>query len=127
MYLPNIKLLFTVFTYLKKTHTHTPSVCICNMCTGVKGNLTERTNYVVANILVTVLSLLLAVYFLTSQTYVMRADVIVSSILVFAFAADILVAVGMLTRLVRSVPHTYIFVRNVLSKGHRGAFLGNWN
>lgn len=97
------------------------------MCTGVKGNLTERTNYVVANILVTVLSLLLAVYFLTSQTYVMRADVIVSSILVFAFAADILVAVGMLTRLVRSVPHTYIFVRNVLSKGHRGAFLGNWN
>lgn len=97
------------------------------MCTGVKGNLTERTNYMVANILVTVLSLLLAVYFLTSQTYVMRADVIVSSILVFAFAADILVAVGMLTRLVRSVPHAYIFVKNVLSKGHRGAFLGNWN
>lgn len=97
------------------------------MSTGVKGNLTERTSYVAAAMVVTVLSLLLAVYFLTSQTYVMKADVIVSSILVAAYAADGLVALGLFTRLLRSVPHTLIFVLNILSKGHGGASLSNWN
>lgn len=93
----------------------------------MKGNLTERTNYILANILVTVLSILLAVYFLTSQTYVMRADVIVSRILVVAFGVDGLVALGMLTRLVRSVPRSFLFATNILSEVHRSAFPGNWN
>lgn len=35
MYLPNIKLLFTVFTYLKKTHTHTPSEFVSVTCAQV--------------------------------------------------------------------------------------------
>lgn len=90
----------------------------------MKGNLTERTDYILANILVTLLSILLALYFLTSQTYVMRADVIVGSILVVAYGVDGLVALGTLTRLVRSVPGSFTFLMSILSQVHRRAFLG---
>ncbi|TNN00236.1 hypothetical protein fugu_011482 [Takifugu bimaculatus] len=73
---------------------------------GAKGNLTERSDYILANVLVTVISVLLVIYFLTYQTYVMRADVITSSILIVAYGVDGLVALSMLTRLVRSVLHS---------------------
>uniref|UniRef100_A0A3B5KNQ3 Uncharacterized protein n=1 Tax=Takifugu rubripes TaxID=31033 RepID=A0A3B5KNQ3_TAKRU len=65
--------------------------------TGAKGNLTERSDYILANVLVTVISVLLVIYFLTYQTYVMRADVITSSILIVAYGVDGLVALSMLT------------------------------
>lgn len=74
--------------------------------TGAKGNLTERSDYILANVLVTVIAVLLVIYFLTYQTYVMRADVITSSILIAAYGVDGLVALSMLTRLVRSVLHS---------------------
>lgn len=79
---------------------------VWHISTGAKGNLTERSDYILANVLVTVISVLLGIYFLTYQTYVMRADVITSSILIAAYGVDGLVALSMLTRLVRSVPHS---------------------
>lgn len=82
------------------------TVCVWHISTGAKGNLTERSDYILANVLVTVISVLLAIYFLTYQTYVMRADVITSSILIVAYGVDGLVALSMLTRLVRLVLHS---------------------
>lgn len=84
------------------------------MSTGVKGNLEERSHYILANVLLTVISIALALYFLTSQTYVMRADVIIGSILVAAYGVGGLMALSILARLVRSVPHTFLFVENLL-------------
>lgn len=84
------------------------------MSTGAKGNLTERSNYILANVVVTVLSILLAFYFLTYQTYVMRADVITGSILIVAYGVDGLVALSMLTRLVRLVLLSLASVINLL-------------
>lgn len=82
------------------------TVCVWHVSTGAKGNLTERSDYILANVLVTVISVLLVIYFLTYQTYVMRADVITSSILIGAYGVDGLVALSMLTRLVRLVLHS---------------------
>lgn len=87
------------------------------MSKGAKGNLTERSDYLLANVSVTVISILLAVYFLTYQTYVTRADVITSSILIVAYGVDGLVALSMLTRLVRLVLHSIVFILSILWRG----------
>lgn len=73
----------------------------CPTSAGVKGTLSESEGYILANLVVTASAILLTVYFLVWQTYVMRIDVIVSSVLLVAFGVDGLLAVGALTRLAR--------------------------
>ncbi|KAM4553691.1 transmembrane protein 80-like [Fundulus diaphanus] len=65
---------------------------------GVKGNLTESESYIFGNLLVTAATTLLTVYFLVWQTYVMRADVIISSVLVAVYGADGVLALSTLAR-----------------------------
>ncbi|KAM4733961.1 transmembrane protein 80-like [Anableps anableps] len=65
---------------------------------GAKGNLTESESYIFGNLIVTATTILLAVYFLVWQTYVMRADVIISSVLVAVYGADGLLALSTLAR-----------------------------
>lgn len=72
------------------------------MCAGVKGNLSDSQGYILANLVAAASTILLTVYFLAWQTYVMRADVIISSILLVAFGLDGLLAIGAFTQLARS-------------------------
>uniref|UniRef100_A0A673A792 Transmembrane protein 80 n=1 Tax=Sphaeramia orbicularis TaxID=375764 RepID=A0A673A792_9TELE len=58
--------------------------CI-HFCCGVKGNLTESEGYLFANLIATGTTIVLAVYFLVWQTYVMWGDVILSSILLVMY------------------------------------------
>ncbi|RVE71769.1 hypothetical protein OJAV_G00055050 [Oryzias javanicus] len=69
---------------------------------GVKGNLTESESYILANILVTAGTVLLTVYFLVWQTYVMRADVIISGIMLAVYGLDGVLAVSTLARFASS-------------------------
>ncbi|MED6253712.1 hypothetical protein ATANTOWER_030461 [Ataeniobius toweri] len=68
---------------------------------GVKGNLTENEGYIFGNLIVTATTILLTVYFLLWQTYVMRADVIISSVLVAVYGADGVLALSTLARFAR--------------------------
>ncbi|KAM3869953.1 transmembrane protein 80-like [Diretmus argenteus] len=52
---------------------------------GVKGNINEVGGYVVGNLVLTGTTVLLSVYFLTWQSYVLRADVIINSVLLVAY------------------------------------------
>lgn len=67
----------------------------------MKGNLTESRGYILATLVVTGPAVLLTVYFLAWQTYVMRADVIISSVLLAAYSADGVLALSTLARLAR--------------------------
>ncbi|XP_031138759.1 transmembrane protein 80-like [Sander lucioperca] len=66
---------------------------------GVKGNLTESERYILANLIVTGTTILLTIYFLVWQTYVMRADIIISSVLLVAYGLDGVLALSTLARL----------------------------
>nr|XP_046251432.1 transmembrane protein 80-like [Scatophagus argus] len=66
---------------------------------GVKGNLMESEGYILGNLFVTGTTILLTVYFLVWQTYVMRADVIISSVLLVAYGLDGVLAFSTLARL----------------------------
>ncbi|XP_038562407.1 transmembrane protein 80-like [Micropterus salmoides] len=66
---------------------------------GVKGNLTECANYILANLIVLGATILLTVYFLVWQTYVMGADVIISSVLLIVYGLDGVLAFITLARL----------------------------
>ncbi|XP_028286260.1 transmembrane protein 80-like [Parambassis ranga] len=74
---------------------------------GVKGNLTENEGYIIGNLILTGASILLTVYFLVWQSYVMRADVIISSILLALYGLDGLLAFSTLARLARLVTILY--------------------
>lgn len=74
------------------------------MSVGVKGNLSDSQGYIVALLVATASTILLTVYFLVWQTYVMRVDVIISSILLVAFGLDGLLAIGAFTQLARWEP-----------------------
>lgn len=76
----------------------------------MKGTLSESEGYILANLVVTASTILLTVYFLVWQTYVMRIDVIVSSVLLVAFGVDGLLAIGALTRLARLDSVTLVFI-----------------
>ncbi|XP_071385179.1 transmembrane protein 80-like isoform X2 [Centroberyx affinis] len=54
---------------------------------GVKGNLKETEGFVVANLVLTGTTVLLSVYFLAWQSYVLRADVIANSVLLVAYVS----------------------------------------
>lgn len=77
------------------------------MSAGVKGNLTENEGYIIGNLILTGASILLTVYFLVWQTYVMRADVIISSILLALYGLGGLLAFSTLARLARLVTFLY--------------------
>lgn len=90
------------------------------MSAGVKGNLTENRGYVLANLIVTGITIVLTVYFLAWQTYVMRADVIISSVLLVAYGLDGVLALSTLARLARLVPRS-LFVQIMMSRGFMAA------
>lgn len=84
------------------------------MSAGVKGNLTECANYILANLIVLGATILLTVYFLVWQTYVMGADVIISSVLLIVYGLDGVLAFITLARLARSVPLSLLFITDNL-------------
>ncbi|NXL91066.1 TMM80 protein, partial [Alectura lathami] len=55
---------------------------------GSKGNLTEEEAPLGLSLVVTVGSVILSVYFLTWQTYVLRADVILNAVLLFTYGLE---------------------------------------
>ncbi|XP_034031502.1 transmembrane protein 80-like isoform X2 [Thalassophryne amazonica] len=67
---------------------------------GVKGNLMEENSYVIANLFLTGTTIVLAVYYLAWQAYVLRADAIISSILLVAYGLSGLLASITVTRFV---------------------------
>ncbi|KAM9352351.1 transmembrane protein 80-like [Symphorus nematophorus] len=75
------------------------AVDIIHFFSGVKGNLTESERYILANLIATGTTILLTVYFLVWQTYVMRADEIISSILLVVYGLDGVLAISTLARL----------------------------
>ncbi|KAM7396809.1 hypothetical protein PAMP_019820 [Pampus punctatissimus] len=74
---------------------------------GVKGNLTESEGYILANLIVTAVTILLTVYFLVWQTYVMWADVIISSVLLVVYGLNEVLAFSTLAR-ITSLDECYI-------------------
>lgn len=74
------------------------------MSAGVKGNLTESESYIFGNLFLTGTTILLTVYFLVWQSYVMRADVIISSVALVLYGLDGLLAFSTLTRFARFAP-----------------------
>lgn len=80
------------------------------MSAGVKGNLTESKSYIMGNFAVTVPAILVSVYFLVWQTYVMRMDIIISSILVAIYFLDEVMALVTVARLARLVPLPLVFI-----------------
>ncbi|XP_054476702.1 transmembrane protein 80-like [Anoplopoma fimbria] len=66
---------------------------------GVRGHLTESEILILTNLIVTGTTILLTVYFLVWQTYVMRLDVILSSILLVVYGLDGVLAFSTLARL----------------------------
>lgn len=79
------------------------------MSAGVKGNLTESEGYILGNLVVTATTIVLTVYFLVWQTYVMRADVIISSILLAVYGLDGVLALSTLARFARLVSLSLVF------------------
>lgn len=91
-----------------------PTTCFLCLCPpGVKGNLTESRGYVLANLIVTGTAIPLTVYFLVWQTYVMRADVISSSVLLVTYGVDGVLALSTLARLARSGPLSLFFIVDI--------------
>ncbi|KAM6322075.1 transmembrane protein 80 isoform 1-T1 [Podargus strigoides] len=60
---------------------------------GVHGNLTEEEAPLGLSLVITVGSVILSVYFLVWQTYVLRADVIVNSLLLVLYGLEVLLKV----------------------------------
>ncbi|XP_048805596.1 transmembrane protein 80 isoform X1 [Lagopus muta] len=55
---------------------------------GSKGNLTEEEAPLGLSLVITVGSMILSVYFLTWQTYVLKADVIINTVLLFIYGLE---------------------------------------
>ncbi|XP_078405151.1 transmembrane protein 80-like [Cetorhinus maximus] len=55
---------------------------------GFKGNLTEETVPIVTSMVLTIGSLMLCLYFLLWQTYVLKADVIINAILLVTYGLE---------------------------------------
>lgn len=68
---------------------------------GVRGNLQESERYVGASLVITGATLLLTVYFLVWQSYVLRADVIMNSILLCIYGLSGAAGFGSLARFTR--------------------------
>ena len=72
----------------------------------MRGNLQEREGYVGINMVLTVPTVMLSVYFLIWQTYVLRADVIVNALLLSMYGLGGLLAFITLARFTRLESHT---------------------
>lgn len=68
---------------------------------GVRGNLQESERYIGASLLITGATLLLSVYFLVWQAYVLRADIIINAILLCIYGLSGLAGFGALARFTR--------------------------
>ncbi|XP_046715223.1 transmembrane protein 80-like isoform X2 [Silurus meridionalis] len=68
---------------------------------GMRSNLQESERYVGASLFITGATLLLSVYFLLWQSYVMRADVIVNAILLCIYGLSGVASFGALARFTR--------------------------
>uniref|UniRef100_A0A671KKL5 Transmembrane protein 80 n=1 Tax=Sinocyclocheilus anshuiensis TaxID=1608454 RepID=A0A671KKL5_9TELE len=66
---------------------------------GIRGNLQESESYTASNLIAAVL---LALYFVIWQSYVLRADVIVGSILICLYGLTGIVGLGTLAPFTRS-------------------------
>nr|XP_042718069.1 transmembrane protein 80 isoform X5 [Chrysemys picta bellii] len=55
---------------------------------GTKGNLTEEEVPLGVSLVITVGSIMLSVYFLVWETYVLKADVIINAILLFTYGLE---------------------------------------
>lgn len=69
---------------------------------GMKGNLKEAEGYVVANLAMTGATVLLSVYFLAWQSYVLRADVIINGVLLVVYGMGAVLAFITVARFTRS-------------------------
>ncbi|KAM9376058.1 transmembrane protein 80-like [Pholidichthys leucotaenia] len=69
-----------------------------HLFTGVKGNLTESERYILSSLILSGTAILLTIYFLVWQTYVMRVDVIISSILLVLYGLDGVLSFSTLAR-----------------------------
>ncbi|KAK2834558.1 hypothetical protein Q7C36_015259 [Tachysurus vachellii] len=65
---------------------------------GVRGNLQESERYVGASLLLTGATVLLSVYYLVWQSYVLRADVIINAILLCIYGLSVVASFGVLAR-----------------------------
>ncbi|KAJ0028970.1 hypothetical protein NQD34_003967 [Periophthalmus magnuspinnatus] len=72
---------------------------------GVKGSLTESEPYCLGHLLLTGGSVVLSVYFLWWQTYVMWADLVLSSVLLFLYGLSGVLACGALARISKYRTH----------------------
>ncbi|XP_053498247.1 transmembrane protein 80-like isoform X3 [Ictalurus furcatus] len=70
---------------------------------SVRGNLQESERYLGASVLITGATLLLSVYFLVWQSYVLRADVIINAILLCIYGLSGVAGFGALARFTRLV------------------------
>lgn len=77
--------------------------CIRNFF-GQKGNLTEQMSSVVVSLVLTVPCLLTVIYFLLWQTYVLRLDIILSSIQIVFLVLETLFAVVAVASFARASP-----------------------
>lgn len=55
---------------------------------GTKGNLTEEVSPLAISLVIAVGSIMLSVYFLAWQTYVLRADVIINAVLLVTYGLE---------------------------------------
>lgn len=55
---------------------------------GSKGNLTEEEAPLGLSLVITVGSVILSVYFLVWQTYVLKADIIINAVLLFTYGLE---------------------------------------
>ncbi|KAM4618232.1 transmembrane protein 80-like [Polymixia lowei] len=74
---------------------------------GVKGNLKETEGYVIANLLLTGTTIPLSVYFLTWQSYVLRADIIINAVMLVAYGMGGVLAFITVARFTRSEFHRH--------------------
>ncbi|KAL0155386.1 hypothetical protein M9458_049649, partial [Cirrhinus mrigala] len=65
------------------------------------GNLQESESYTASNLIATGAAVLLALYFVIWQSYVLRADVIIGSILICLYGLTGIVGLGTLARFTR--------------------------
>uniref|UniRef100_A0A673MUT9 Transmembrane protein 80 n=1 Tax=Sinocyclocheilus rhinocerous TaxID=307959 RepID=A0A673MUT9_9TELE len=63
---------------------------------GIRGNLQESESYTASNLIATGAAVLLALYFVIWQSYVLRADVIIGSILICLYGLTGIVGLGTL-------------------------------
>lgn len=102
------------------------TLCLINLSlhlfsphSGVRGNLQESERYVGANLLITGATLLLSVYFLVWQSYVLRADVIINAILLCIYGLCGVAGFGALARFTRLDFSLYMPLMRIVTKTKR--------